>query len=97
VRRTASNGEPNIQSSLLAFSLVSVLLLYALSITPKNLPEPWGHKGTTPVLMFNTAISFTSNTSWQNHHGESTLGHVGLAAGLGAQALYLGPLADALG
>jgi potassium-transporting ATPase potassium-binding subunit len=73
-------------TSLLAFSLVSVLLLYALLLAQSNLPEPWGHKGMTPALAFNTAISFTSNTSWQNYPGESTLGHVGLAAGLGVQA-----------
>jgi K+-transporting ATPase A subunit len=40
----------------------------------------------TPALAFNTAISFTTNTSWQNYPGESTLGHLGLAAGLGVQA-----------
>lgn len=40
----------------------------------------------TPAPAFNTAISFTTNTSWQNYPGESTLGHVGLAAGLGVQA-----------
>ncbi len=40
----------------------------------------------TPALAFNTAISFTTNTSWQNYPGESTLGHVGLVAGLGVQA-----------
>jgi K+-transporting ATPase ATPase A chain len=40
----------------------------------------------TPALAFNTEISFTTNTSWQNYPGESTLGNVGLAAGLGVQA-----------
>ena len=40
----------------------------------------------TPALAFNTAISFVTNTSWQNYPGESTLGHVGLVAGLGVQA-----------
>jgi K+-transporting ATPase ATPase A chain len=39
----------------------------------------------TPALAFNTAISFTTNTSWQNYRGESTLGHIGLVAGLGVQ------------
>ncbi|MDT5266096.1 MAG: potassium-transporting ATPase potassium-binding subunit [Mycobacterium sp.] len=73
-------------SSLLAFSLVSVLLLYAILLEQAHLPEPWGHKGMTPALAFNTAISFTTNTSWQNYPGESTLGHLGLAAGLGVQA-----------
>ena len=40
----------------------------------------------TLSLAFNTAVSFATNTSWQNYAGESTLGHVGLAAGLGVQA-----------
>jgi K+-transporting ATPase ATPase A chain len=73
-------------TSLLAFSAVSVLLLYGILLGQTYLPEPWGHKGMTPALAFNTAISFTSNTSWQNYPGESTLGHVGLTAGLGVQA-----------
>jgi len=73
-------------SSLLAFSAVSVLFLYALLLLQAYLPEPWGHKGMTPALAFDTAISFTTNTSWQNYPGESTLGHVGLVAGLGVQA-----------
>ena len=69
--------------SLLAFSAVSVLFLYGLLLVQTRLPEPWGHKGMTPALAFNTAISFVTNTSWQNYPGESTLGHVGLAVGLG--------------
>ena len=73
-------------SSLLAFSVVSVLVLYAILLLQVNAPEPWGHKGMTPALAFNTAISFTTNTSWQNYPGESTLGHIGLVAGLGVQA-----------
>src|SRR5262245_21593460 len=73
-------------SSLLAFSAVSVLFLYGLLLLQEYLPEPWGHKGMTPALAYNTAISFTTNTSWQNYPGESTLGHVGLVVGLGVQA-----------
>jgi len=72
--------------SVLAFSAVSVLVLLALLIIQTQLPQPWGHKGMTPLLAFNTAVSFVTNTSWQNYAGESTLGHVGLAAGLGVQA-----------
>ena len=72
--------------SVLAFSAVSVVGLLALLIVQTHLPQPWGHKGMTPLLAFNTAVSFVTNTSWQNYAGESTLGHVGLAAGLGVQA-----------
>ena len=60
--------------------------MLALLIFQTHLPQPWGHKGMTPLLALNTAISFATNTSWQNYAGESTLGHVGLAAGLGVQA-----------
>ena len=77
---------PRYCMSLLALSAVSVLFLYGLLLAQTLLPEPWGHKGMTPVLAFNTAISFVTNTSWQNYPGESTLGHVGLAGGLGVQA-----------
>ncbi len=72
--------------SVLAFSAVSVVGLLALLIIQTHLPQPWGHLGMTPLLAFNTAVSFVTNTSWQNYAGESTLGHVGLAAGLGVQA-----------
>lgn len=73
-------------TSELAFSAVSVLFRYGLLLVQTRLPEPWGHKGMTPALAFNTAISFVTNTSWQNYPSESTLGHVGLAAGLGVEA-----------
>jgi K+-transporting ATPase ATPase A chain len=77
---------PKYATSLLAFSAVSVIFLYALLLVQTELPEPWGHQGMSPALAFNTATSFTTNTSWQNYAGETTLGHVGLAAGLGVQA-----------
>jgi potassium-transporting ATPase potassium-binding subunit len=73
-------------TSVLAFSAISVLFLYGLLLVQTRLPEPWGHKGMTPALAFNTAISFVTNTSWQNYPAETTLGHVGLLAGLGVQA-----------
>jgi potassium-transporting ATPase potassium-binding subunit len=72
--------------SVLAFSAVGVLLLYGVLLVQAQLPSPWGHPGMTPALAFNTAVSFTTNTSWQNYAGESTLGHFGLATGLGVQA-----------
>jgi K+-transporting ATPase ATPase A chain len=36
----------------------------------------------SPALAFNTAVSFTTNTNWQNYAGGATLGHVALATGL---------------
>lgn len=72
--------------SILAFSAVSILGLYGLLLLQAHLPAPWGHPGMTPALAFNTAVSFATNTSWQNYAGESTLGHLGLATALGVQA-----------
>jgi K+-transporting ATPase ATPase A chain len=72
--------------SVLAFSAVGILFLYGWLLVQAHLPAPWGHPGMTPALAFNTAVSFTTNTSWQNYAGEATLGLLGLATGLGVQA-----------
>jgi K+-transporting ATPase ATPase A chain len=72
--------------SVLAFSAVGILFLYGWLLAQAHLPSPWGHPGMTPALAFNTAVSFTTNTSWQNYAGEATLGHLGLSTGLGVQA-----------
>jgi potassium-transporting ATPase potassium-binding subunit len=72
--------------SLLAFSAVSVLSLFALLRTQSHLPFAQGHDDVPPALAFNTAVSFVTNTSWQSYAGEATLGHLALAAGLGAAA-----------
>lgn len=53
-------------SSLLAFSAVSVLALYGILLLQAYLPQPWGHKGMTPALAFNTAISFTTNLEFRS-------------------------------
>ena len=35
-----------------------------------------------PALSFNTAVSFLTNTNWQNYAGESTMSHLTQMAGL---------------
>ncbi len=72
--------------SLLALSAVGVLVLYALLRLQAQLPWAAGHPGVPAGLAFNTAVSFTTNTSWQNYAGESTVGHCVQAAGLGVEA-----------
>jgi K+-transporting ATPase ATPase A chain len=69
--------------SLLAFSLVGVLFTYVvlrfqhiLPLNPRKLgPVP-------PGLAFNTAVSFATNTNWQNYAGESTLSYFSQMVGL---------------
>jgi K+-transporting ATPase A subunit len=72
--------------SLLAFSLGGILLLYVLLRAQAFLPYALGHGGMSPALAFNTAVSFTTNTSWQNYPGEGTLGYFTQTAGLGTEA-----------
>ena len=38
-----------------------------------------------PALAFNTAVSFVTNTNWQNYGGESTMSHLTQMAGLAVQ------------
>jgi potassium-transporting ATPase potassium-binding subunit len=72
--------------SLLAFSLASVLGLYLLQRAQGPLPpNPDGFKGVAPDLALNTAVSFVTNTDWQNYAGESTVSHLTQMAGLATQ------------
>ena len=72
--------------SLLAFSAVSVLGLYALQRVQGALPlNPTDVGAVPPALAFNTAISFVTNTNWQNYGGESTMSHLTQMAGLTVQ------------
>jgi K+-transporting ATPase ATPase A chain len=72
--------------SLLAFSLVSVLALYALLRLQGHLPlNPLGLDGVDPAVAFNTAISFVTNTNWQAYGGEVTMSHLSQMLGLTVQ------------
>jgi K+-transporting ATPase ATPase A chain len=69
--------------SLLAFSFVSVLVLYAQLRLQGHLPfNPDAMKAMPAALSFNTAVSFLTNTNWQNYAGESTVSHLTQMAGL---------------
>ncbi|MCW2785180.1 MAG: kdpA [Marmoricola sp.] len=72
-------------ASLLAFSGVGVLALYALQRTQSHLPLSLGFGNVDPALAFNTAVSFVTNTNWQAYSGESTMGHVVQMSGLAVQ------------
>ncbi len=69
--------------SLLAFSFVSRAVLYAQLRLQGHLPlNPDGLSGVKPALSFNTAVSFLTNTNWQNYSGESTMSYLTQMAGL---------------
>jgi potassium-transporting ATPase potassium-binding subunit len=60
--------------SILVFSGASLLLTYAILRLQHLLPlNPQGLGPLSPSLAFNTAVSFATNTNWQNYGGESTM------------------------
>ncbi|MEU7765171.1 potassium-transporting ATPase subunit KdpA [Nocardia sp. NPDC049190] len=73
--------------SVLAFSAVSILFLFFFQLIQGRLPLHLNDPGTemTPALAWNTAVSFVTNTNWQNYSGESTQGHLVQMAGLAVQ------------
>jgi potassium-transporting ATPase potassium-binding subunit len=73
--------------SMLAFSLVSVLFLYGLQRLQGQLLSFVGQPmpDVTPDTAWNTAVSFTTNTNWQNYAGESTMTYLTQMTGLAVQ------------
>jgi K+-transporting ATPase ATPase A chain len=72
--------------ALLAFNLAGFLALYAMQRLQGGLPlNPAGMPAVPPALAFNTAVSFMTNTNWQNYGGETTLSHLTQMAGLTVQ------------
>jgi K+-transporting ATPase ATPase A chain len=69
--------------AMLVFSLVGFLSLYALQRLQGYLPlNPRGFDGVPADLSFNTAISFITNTNWQDYGGETTMSHLTQMLGL---------------
>jgi len=69
--------------SLLLFSLVGLLFTYGILRLQHLLPlNPQGFGPVPADLAFNTAVSFTTNTNWQNYGGESTLSYFSQMVGL---------------
>lgn len=69
--------------AMLLFSVVGLLVLYGLERLQGILPlNPQGLGAVSPDLSFNTAISFTTNTNWQNYAGEAVMSYLTQMAGL---------------
>jgi len=71
--------------SVLAFSAISILFLYAFMRLQNHLWFALGFPPVTDHIAWNTAVSFTTNTNWQAYSGESTMGHLVQMAGLAVQ------------
>ncbi len=75
-------------ASLLAFSLLSFAAVYLIQRLQGMLPWNPAHfsaANVSPDLAFNTALSFVTNTNWQNYSGESTLSYFVQMAALTVQ------------
>ncbi|HEY5351233.1 MAG TPA: potassium-transporting ATPase subunit KdpA [Streptosporangiaceae bacterium] len=69
--------------AVLAFGLVSTLLLYLILRLQGVLPlNPTHAPGMPPLLSFNTAVSFITGTNWQVYEGETAASYLAQMAGL---------------
>jgi len=68
---------------MLLFHIGGFLILYVLMRMQQWLPfNPAGQTAAAPDLSFNTAISFITNTNWQNYGGETTMSYLVQMLGL---------------
>lgn len=70
---------------VLAFSLVGVLLVYAIQRAQAVLPYSLGFPAIPEGLSFNTAVSFVTNTNWQSYSPDVTMGYTVQLIGLAVQ------------
>ena len=86
--------------SFVVFTLVGTLLLYAILRFQHFLPWFFPQYQTTPLspdLSFNTAISFSTTTTWQAYAGENTMSYFSQMVGLCAQNFLAGAAGLAVG
>jgi potassium-transporting ATPase potassium-binding subunit len=63
--------------ALLVFNAAGLVLVYFLQRIQGFLPlNPQHMNALAPDLAFNTAVSFATNTNWQNYSGETTLSYL---------------------
>ncbi len=72
--------------SLVVFSGVSLIVTYGLLRLQGQLPlNPQHLRAASPLLSWNTAVSFVTNTNWQNYAGETTMSYLSQMAALTVQ------------
>ena len=77
---------PRYAAALVIFSAVAILFTYAIQRLQGSLPwNPEHLGGVAPALSWNTAVSFVSNTNWQNYAGETTMTYFSQMAALAVQ------------
>jgi len=82
------------------FGLIGTFLLYAILRMQQHLPWFFPQYHTTPLspdLALNTAISFSTTTTWQAYAGENTMSYFSQMVGLCAQNFLAGAAGLAVG
>jgi len=103
VTRVDPAGEMNFvqySTCFVLFGLVGTLLLYAVLRLQRFLPWFFAAYQTTPLtpdLGANTAISFSTTTTWQAYAGENTMSYFSQMVGLCAQNFLAGAAGLAVG
>jgi K+-transporting ATPase ATPase A chain len=83
IDETAEQGWKGYAVSLLLFSVLGIVALYALLRLQDVLPfNPAGIPPMSPDLALNTSVSFETNTNWQNYSGESAASYLSQFFGL---------------
>jgi K+-transporting ATPase ATPase A chain len=85
VNPDAEQGARSYATSVIGFSLVSIVVLMGIQLGQAALPMDRDLPGVPFWMSFNTAVSFVTNTNWQSYSGESTLGFTAQMAGLAVQ------------
>jgi K+-transporting ATPase ATPase A chain len=77
---------PRYAGALVVFSGVAIFFTYVIQRIQGSLPFNPQHFGAVPpALSLNTAVSFVTNTNWQNYAGESTMSYLTQMAALTVQ------------
>jgi potassium-transporting ATPase potassium-binding subunit len=72
--------------AMLVFNVLGIVVVYALQRSQAALPlNPQQMTAVPPELALNTAVSFATNTNWQNYGGETTLSYLTQMLGLTVQ------------
>ena len=100
VDNTAEMTVGQYATCFILFGLFGTLLLYAILRLQRVLPWFFPAYHTTPLtpdLALNTAISFSTTTTWQAYAGENTMSYFSQMAGLCAQNFLAGAAGLAVG
>ncbi|MET1016551.1 MAG: potassium-transporting ATPase subunit KdpA [Leifsonia flava] len=85
VKSDSDQSWPSYFRSVIAFSAVGIVLVYAVQRLQEYLPYALGLPAVPENLSFNTAISFVTNTNWQSYSPELTVGYTVQMLGLAVQ------------